>query len=79
MVRIGRSGDAHVLPEEWLAKKLEKKSDEPVQPNHRADFDWPKIRQAYEGAIGALLAQVKSSLEKPVSARVRLLGVSVVG
>jgi hypothetical protein len=79
MVRLSKSGDAHVLSEEWLVHRLEKKSLETPTDSIVRTFDWSKIRQAYEGAIGAILAQTKSSLERPVSARVRLLGVSVVG
>lgn len=79
MVRISQTGDAHVLPQEWLVYRLEKRAAEIQSQPMNLKFDWNRIRQAYEGAIGAILTQVKSSLEKPVSARVRLLGVSVVG
>ncbi len=79
MLRISPSGDAHVLPEEWLVDRLEKRVAETRAEPSVFRFDWVKTQQAYEGAIGAILAQTKVSLERPVSARVRLLGVSVVG
>ncbi len=79
MLRISPSGDAHVLSKEWLVDRLEKRVAETRAEPSAFRFDWVKTQQAYEGAIGAILAQTKVSLERPVSARVRLLGVSVVG
>ncbi len=78
MIRISPSGDAHVLPDEWLISRLVRRATEPPKETLPSRFDIEIIRQAYEGAIGAILSQVKSSLEKPVTARVRLLGVSAV-
>ncbi|MCL5020427.1 MAG: hypothetical protein M1339_01930, partial [Bacteroidetes bacterium] len=78
MIRISPSGDAHVLPDEWLISRLVRRAIEPPKETLPSRFDIEKIRQAYEGAIGAILSQVKSSLEKPVTARVRLLGISTV-
>ncbi len=79
MVRVSPTGDAHVLSEEWLVNRLEKRLTEIEAGISNNGINWEKVRQSYEGAIGAILSQIKASLEKPVSARVRLLGVSVVG
>jgi hypothetical protein len=78
MVRVSPTGDAHVLSEEWLVNRLEKQSAEVAAGISLNGMNWERIRQSYEGVIGAILSQVKASLEKPVSARVRLLGVSLV-
>ena len=77
-VRISSTGDAHVMSDEWLMNRLEKRSSEVFTDSSNNKFPWNKIRQSYEGAIGAILSQIKTSLEKPVGAHVRLLGVSVV-
>ncbi|MFH0991724.1 MAG: SNF2-related protein [bacterium] len=79
MIRVSPSGDAHVLPDEWLVNRLEKKSSDVTYEFSKNTFPWDKIRQSYEGAIGAILSQIKTSLENPVGARIRLLGVCVVG
>jgi hypothetical protein len=77
-IRISPTGDAHVMSDEWVMNRLEKRSSELPTESSRNKFSWDKIHQSYEGAIGAILSQIKTSLEKPVGARVRLLGVSVV-
>lgn len=77
-IRVSPNGDAHVMPDEWLMNRLNKqsyKSDTELPSN---TFSWDKVQQSYEGAIGAILTQIRTSLERPVGARVRLLGVSVV-
>jgi len=77
-IRISPTSDAHVMSDEWLMNRLEKRSTAlPAESSHK-QFQWDKIQQSYEGAIGAILSQIKTSLERPVGARVRLLGVSVV-
>lgn len=78
MIRISSNGDAHVMPDEWIVNRLEKRYSEISTTSVHHVFPWDRIRQSYEGAIGAILTQIKTSLEKPVSARIRLLGVSVV-
>lgn len=72
---INNTGDINVLPEDWLIKYLQKKDF--IVETGTPNFDWQKIKSSYEGAIGALLSQIKTSVENPVGARVRLLGVSV--
>ena len=77
-IRISSTGDAHVMSDEWLVNRLEKRSSELPVESSNSQFPWDKVQQSYEGAIGAILSQIKTSLERPVGARVRLLGVSVV-
>lgn len=79
MLRVSRGVDAHVLPDEWLLGRLEQLFGAPENTMlQRLSLDWQKINQTNEGAIAAILAQIKSNLEKPLGARVRLLGVACV-
>jgi len=78
-LRFNQSGDAQVLPEDWILNRLEQRDGNPTLKNNEASrFDWNVIRGAYESAIRAILTQAKIALEKPVGARVRLLGVACV-
>jgi hypothetical protein len=76
-IRVSSTGDAQVLSDDWTLKRLAQASS---SANGRRDtqFDFDLMRRAYEGAIGAILTQVKLSLEKPVGARVRLVGLAMV-
>jgi superfamily II DNA or RNA helicase len=76
-IRVSQSGDAQVLPDDWMLKRLEQGSAS-ANGNSNGRFDFDLIRRSYEGAIGAILTQVKLSLEKPVGARVRLVGLAAV-
>ncbi len=78
IIRVSPTGDAHVMPDEWLMNRLEKNNLGKAADQTHQMFPWDKIRQSYEGAIGAILTQIKASLENPIGARVRLLGISVV-
>ncbi|MFQ5753672.1 MAG: hypothetical protein ACE5HI_16910, partial [bacterium] len=76
ILRVNPSGDVRTLHDEWLLRQLERKAPNiDVDGSRLTELDWDKIRQGYEGAIGAILTQIKLSLENPVGARVRLLGV----
>lgn len=76
-VRVSRAGDAQVLPDGWTLKRLGQGVPSP-NGSRNTEFDFDLIRRAYEGAIGAILTQVKLALEKPVGARVRLVGLAIV-
>ncbi|MBN1551108.1 DEAD/DEAH box helicase, partial [bacterium] len=78
IIRVSPSGDAHVMQDDWLMGRLENRRSEETTKLSDLIFPWDKIRQSYEGAIGAILTQIKTSLEKPVGARIRLLGISIV-
>ncbi len=76
IIRTTSSGDAQVLTDDWLLKRL---SMDITQRNAKGSkMNWIEIKQSYEGAIGVILTQIKSSLERPIGARVRLLGVAEV-
>lgn len=74
-IKINNSGDVQILPDEWLLNKLEKKNYNSINQIQN-ELNWHKIKSNYEGAVGAILSQIKSSVENPVGARVRLLGIS---
>ncbi|MEW5799667.1 MAG: helicase-related protein [Bacteroidota bacterium] len=76
-IRVSYAGDAQVLPDDWTLKRLEQGASS-ATGSRNGQFDFDLIRRAYEGAIGAILTQVKLSLEKPVGARVRLVGLAMV-
>ncbi len=79
LVRVEGTGDSQVLPDDWLVLRL-KKLKEIVKngTSSGSEMDWKRIRESYEGAIGAILSQMKGNLEHPVGARVRLLGIAEV-
>jgi len=76
-IKINNSGDVQILQDEWLLNKLEKKQYNCVNQT-LIELNWQKIKSNYEGAVGAILSQIKSSVENPVGARVRLLGISII-
>ena len=80
IIRVSNSGDAYLLADDWLVNRLKtRRQESPDTSSEPETMNWKNVRAAYDGAIGAILAQTKASLEKPLSARVRLLGLSVVG
>lgn len=76
ILKITNSGDVQVLPEEWLLNRLSEKSNSYKISNQPLNIE--KIRYSYEGAVGAILTQIKAAVEKPVAARVRMLGVGLI-
>jgi len=69
-----------------LAPKARKRIDRGIKastfqpprlPENVADSPWNTWRQSYESAIGAILTQTRLKVENPLSARVQLLGVSL--
>lgn len=76
-IRINNTGDAQILPDEWMLNRLENKQYNGIGKTNN-DFNWQIIQSNYEGAVGSILSQIKSSVENPVGARVRLLGVAKV-
>ncbi len=79
LVRVTGTGDSQVLPEDWLIVRLRRFKDaDETGGSTVTDIDWRRVRESYEGAIGAILSQMKGNLESPVGARVRLLGIAQV-
>lgn len=77
LLRINKSGNIVPLSGNWLINKLESK----VRSGERGineDFDWNMIKGNYESAINTIMAQTKLTLEKPLAARTKLVGISVV-
>ena len=79
IIRVTQRGDVQVMPAEWALSRLERRNTkDDAATNGMGAFNWDMARRAYEGAIGAIVTQAKLSVEKPVAARVRLLGVAAV-
>ena len=76
-LRINEVGDIKILADELLLERLEKK-EFGNQAKRSTNLDWQKIKSNYDGVVGAILSQIKSSLENPVGASVRLLGIAAI-
>jgi len=74
-IRINNTGDVQILPDEWFLNRLDKKQYNETEGT-TTELNWRKIKSNYEGAVGAILSQIKSSVENPVGASVRLLGIT---
>jgi len=72
--KVLRTGDVQVLPGEWLLEKLESNS---FQVNNASinDIDPMNLKSNYDVAVGALLTQIKSSVDSAVSGRTKVLGI----
>ena len=73
-IRISNTGDVQILPDEWILNRLEKRQYNGT--GKTTELNWQKIKSNYEGAVGAIFSQIKSSVENPVGARIRLLGIT---
>lgn len=66
------------MPEDWDLNLLKKETYTVTKtPEHVESLPWDTWRQAYESTIGAVLTQTRLKVENPLSARVQLLGVSL--
>ena len=72
--KVMSSGDVQVLPDDWLLDKLESKSFG-GNINRITHVDSINLKSNYDVAAGALLTQIKSSVENAVSGRVKILGI----
>ena len=72
--KVLRTGDVQVLPDEWLLDKLESNSFQ-VNNDSINDIDPMILKSNYDVAVGALLTQIKSSVESAVSGRTKVLGI----
>lgn len=78
LIQIDSSGDVALLPEDWDLKWLQTASTAEPSPNtNRAALPWDTWKQLYESTIGAVLTQARVKVDRPLAARVKLLGVSV--
>jgi len=79
IIQIDRAGQVQVLPDDWDLQLLRSGAYKPAAlPDNVAALSWNMWRQTYEGTIGAVLTQTRMKVENPLSARVQLLGVSLV-
>lgn len=78
IIRVTRKGDVQVMPEEWALSRLERRDGAASNLDAVHLIDWETIHRTYDGAIGAIVTQTRLSVEKPVAARYRLLGVAAV-
>ena len=72
--KVMLNGDVQVLSDEWLLEKLESKSYA-TGTDKTINIDPTNLRSNFDVAVGALLSQIKSSVENAVSGRVKILGI----
>lgn len=78
-VQIDQKGQVQILPDTWdLAMLQSGKYQRARLPADVEQLPWSLWRQTYDATIGALLAQTRMKVENPLSARVQLLGISIV-
>ena len=79
VVQIDQQGQVKVLPDEWDLELLRSGRFRPTRlPTDMAGFPWALWRQNYEATIGALLTQTRIKVDNSLSARVQLLGLSLI-
>jgi SNF2 family DNA or RNA helicase len=72
--KVMSNGDVQVLPDDWLLDKLESKSFGGGASGINK-MNLLNLKSNYDVAVGALLTQIKSSVENAVSGRVKILGI----
>jgi len=78
IIQVDTTGQIQILPDDWDLHLLQSGSFQPTTlPENIASMPWNTWRQSYESAIGAILTQTRMKVENPLSARVQLLGVSL--
>lgn len=78
IIQIDKAGQIQILPDDWDLHLLKSGTFQPLRlPENSASLPWNTWRQAYESAIGAILTQTRMKVENPLSARVQLLGLSL--
>ncbi|MEA2014348.1 MAG: hypothetical protein U9N38_03470, partial [Thermodesulfobacteriota bacterium] len=78
IIQIDEAGQVTLLPDDWDLNLLKSGSYTPTKtPENTESLPWDKWRQTYEGTIGAVLTQTRLKVENPLSARVKLLGLSL--
>jgi len=78
IIQIDQTGQVQILPDDWDLQLLRAGAYTPAKfPDDSTALPWTIWRQTYEGTIGAILTQTRLKVENPLSARVQLLGVSL--
>ena len=78
IIRIDKGGNVSVLPDEWDLNLLRSQAYQPEKtPENIEALPWDSWRQTYESTIRAVLTQTRLKVENPLSARVQLLGISL--
>ncbi|NLF40723.1 DEAD/DEAH box helicase family protein [bacterium] len=78
-LQIDKNGSVTLVPDEWDLNILKSGQYEQLTMPVSVDLlPWDRWKEAYETAIRAILTQTRVKVENPVSARVVLLGLSVV-
>ena len=78
IIQIDKDGQIQLLPDDWDLHLLKSGTFQPSHlPENVTRLPWNTWHQAYESAIGAILTQTRMKVENPLSARVQLLGVSL--
>ena len=78
LIQIDQDGNVSVLPDDWDLNLLRSQAFKPDKtPDDVAKLPWDSWRQTYESTIRAVLTQTRLKVENPLSARVQLLGISL--
>ena len=79
VVQIDQQGQVKVLSDEWDLEVLRSSHFKATRaPANPSDLPWGLWKQIYDGTIGALLTQTRLKVDNPLSARVQLLGASLI-
>jgi len=80
IIQIDKDGQAAVVPEDWDIRWLDTRNKTPSISDLRRlePLPWEAWRRVYESTVGAVLTQARLEVDKPLAARVKLLGISVV-
>ena len=78
LIQIDQDGNVSVLPDDWDLNLLRSQAFKPDKtPEDVEKLPWDSWRQTYESTIRAVLTQTRLKVENPLSARVQLLGISL--
>ncbi|MEI8191069.1 MAG: hypothetical protein WCI75_15255 [candidate division NC10 bacterium] len=78
IIQVNTEGQIQLLPDDWDLHLLKAGTFKPTRLPEGIDaLPWNTWRQTYESAIGAILTQTRMKVENPLSARVQLLGLSL--
>lgn len=77
-IQVDKDGNVSVLPDDWDLNMLKSGDFKPTKtPSNIETLPWASWRQSYESTIRAVLTQTRLKVENPLSARVQLLGISL--
>ena len=78
IIHIDEKGQVNILPDEWDLNILKEGRYKIKKEFKDISCPWNIWKESYHAAITPILAQTRLKIENPVSARVQLLGISVI-